>query len=661
MHGIARVGRSFFLACLASALTAEPADAQPATQPAHPAIASASPGPPAISPDFLAKFAPPPLPPAFARTLQSLTDVRAPGAGMISSDGRRLFFDWDVTGANQVWRLDGPQGFPVQMTGGQDPTELAAVAPDGSFLVVARDRGGEEYPGLYWQSSNGGPLKLIQHLPRVQTLFAFVSDDSHYVYFRANDIKPDSYAIYRWDRQTERKETVFAQDGSWQVLDRRADGQLLLSKELGSAVNEIYDYDPADKRLTAIIGQGERNEYVARYGHAPGEILVLTNKLGEFRRLYRWRSGQLAGLSPPIEHDVSDFNIDRSRLRILYNVNDGGYTRLFGLDARTGKPLRLPRLPASDHASVEGFSSDGRFAVVSVDPGDAPRTSYVLDWRTGKLTNWQRPSAPEVDLTRFVRAQLESYPARDGTRIPMLVRRPRDCRAPCPVVVDFHGGPEDQARPGFVPFVQAVLDLGMVFVQPNVRGSDGYGKAWFHADDGPRRLGILTDIEDCARFIRKEWAVGGKAPKIGISGTSYGGYSALMGMSMFAGAYDVGVAGMAVSNLQTFLANTPAYRRANRIQEWGDPVRDRAALEKLSPITYVDRIKGPLLIIGAGNDARVPLGEVLQMHDAIEARGIKSPLMIFGDQGHNVTTTAGQIQVLGNMLLFLKQHLNPDS
>ena len=173
-----------------------------------------------------------------------MLDVRAPGPGVVSPDGKRLFFGWRVTGTSQVWRLDGPRSFPVQLTGGEDTTGVAGLAPDGSFLVISRDRGGEEYPGLYLQSPEGGPLQVIQHLPRVQTFLEFISDDSRAVYFRANDVKPDSFAIYRYEPQIRQQERVFSEPGLWSVADHRPDGRLLLNKDLGSSVNEIYEWTP---------------------------------------------------------------------------------------------------------------------------------------------------------------------------------------------------------------------------------------------------------------------------------------------------------------------------------------------------------------------------------------------------------------------------------
>src|SRR6185503_439516 len=194
------------------------------------------------------------------------------------------------------------------------------------------------------------------------------------------------------------------------------------------------------------------------------------------------------------------------------------------------------------------------------------------DWQTKKTATWRVPEAPEVDISKFAAATIETYPARDGTKIPMVVRRPTICAIdPCPVIVSFHGGPEGQSRPGFSPGAQLYVDAGFVYVEPNVRGSTGYGKKWFHADDAAKRLDIITDIEDAAKYIRTAWAKNGVAPKIGVVGGSYGGYSTLMAMSYFAGAFDAGVALYSISSLTTFLVNTAPYRRILRISEYGDP------------------------------------------------------------------------------------------
>src|SRR5205085_2401579 len=100
----------------------------------------------------LMKYAPPALAPELSRKIQSYLDIRSPGLGMLSADKKKLFFSWKVTGSTQVWRLDNPKGFPVQMTGGEDSTGMAGKTQDGKWIIVSRDRNGEENPGIYLQA-----------------------------------------------------------------------------------------------------------------------------------------------------------------------------------------------------------------------------------------------------------------------------------------------------------------------------------------------------------------------------------------------------------------------------------------------------------------------------------------------------------------------------
>jgi dipeptidyl aminopeptidase/acylaminoacyl peptidase len=570
-----------------------------------------------------------------------------------------MYFGWSITGIAQVWKVDGPHSFPRQLTGGEDSTSAVAVTPDGAWIVVQRDRKGEENPGLYLQPAAGGPLVVVQQVPKVQTLFEQVSPDSKYVYFTSNDKKPDSYVIYQWDIAKGKREVVLEKEGLWHVSDLRPDGRLLLRKETGALSSEYFEWDPSQSQLSPLFGQGEKEEYEARYGAKSGEILVLTNKGGEFRRLYSWTGpGEHSALGEEVKFDVSSFAIDEKRTHIVYTLNDDGYHRPHAMDARTYKPVTLPKFPEADQVVFGSTTPDGRFITLGVDDGRNPMKGYVLDWTTGKLDAWNMPSTPEVDTTKFARAQLDSYKAQDGANIPVFVRRPEKCATdPCAVIVAFHGGPEGQALPGFSVSAQMFVDAGFVFVEPNVRGSDGYGRTWSHADDGVKRLSTISDIEDAAKWARAKFASNGKDPKLGVFGGSYGGYSVLMAMTMFAGDYDAGVDIVGISDLRSFLRNTAPYRRILRISEYGDPDKDAEVLAKLSPMTYIDRAKAPLLIVQGASDPRVPAGESIQLHDALERKGVPCELTLFADEGHGAQKRENRVYTLAQSIAFFRKHL----
>src|SRR5260370_543983 len=136
-----------------------------------------------IRPELLQKYRPAPLAPEVARPIESLIDVRAPGIGRLSPDGKSMYFSWTISGIGQVWKIDGPKRFPQQLTGGADSTWLAAITPDARTLIVLRDRKGEENPGLYLQSARGGSLEVVQHKRGVPTPFRAVFRESPYAHF----------------------------------------------------------------------------------------------------------------------------------------------------------------------------------------------------------------------------------------------------------------------------------------------------------------------------------------------------------------------------------------------------------------------------------------------------------------------------------------------
>ncbi|MBX2989259.1 MAG: S9 family peptidase [Bdellovibrionaceae bacterium] len=612
-----------------------------------------------LSPELVKKYTPPAVEGAWLSRVQKLLDLRgAAGRAVLSPDGRILYYTSSVTGVSQVWRIEGPFSYPRQMTGGADSTSVVTVLPNGRDLIISRDRNGEENPGLYLQSAKGGALREIYHQKKVQASAAYVTNDSRYLYFTANSEKPESYAIHRYDLKSGERKVVFSEPGTWMVADVRDDREFLLVKATGSIWREYSLWNAQTGELKPLLGQGEKEEYDMSFAPDKGAYLVVTPKFGEFRRLYLYKDGKFTPAGPNRQMDLESLAIDRARQRVYLGWNDQGYSRLQVLNARTLKPENVSRIPGADHVYVMNLSRDGRYAVIGASDATKPQTLYVKDWRTGSFTRWMDPNLPEVDTTKFAAAKLEYYPTRDGAKVPMFVRRPAVCQpAPCPVVVNFHGGPEGQSRPGFSPTAQMFVDAGFVYVEPNVRGSDGYGKSWLGADDGPKRLKVITDLEDAATALKKEFTVGGKVPKIGVMGGSYGGYATQYAMTRFAGAYDAGVAIVGMSNLITFLNNTAPYRRHLRTSEYGDPDKDREALVELSPVTHIRKIKGPMLLIQGLNDPRVPAGEAVQMHDILTSKGLPSELIIYADEGHGSAKRDNRANQLAHTLRFFEKHL----
>lgn len=614
-----------------------------------------------VSAETLKKYAPPALNVEMSNKLKKMFDVTAPGMGMLSADQKTLFFTWRVTGQSHIWKIDGPKSFPTQLTSGSDAVTLKEVSPNGKFLIISKDTNGQENPGLFRLDLKTGMITELYRKDKVQVGFSFLTDDSKFMYFTANDKKSDSYSTYKMNLDTLTTETIYDGDGNWYVADQKKNGEkLLFVKYTGARQSEFYDFDPKTKQMTPVIGQNEKAEYDVSYSAKEGEYLVLSDK-ENFKKLYLYKNKTLSVLTPKdLKFDVSGFSTDHTRSRIIYNVNRDGYTKLYAMDAKTFKPISIPDFKGADHVFAGATTRNGKVSMLGVVSSQSPRVSYSYDWSTKKMTQWVLPSAPEVDLKKFAVAELMSYEARDKTKIPMFVRFPQGCKESknCPVVVHFHGGPEGQSEAGFSPMAQAFVNEGFIFVEPNVRGSDGYGKEWLDSDNGIKREKVITDIEDASVWIKNNWKNSkNESPKIGVMGWSYGGYSTLFAMTKFAGAYNAGVALVGMSNLVTFMQNTAPYRRILRMSEYGNPETDKEFMMRLSPVTYVDQIRDPLMIIQGANDPRVPAGEAIQMQETLTKKKIKSELIIFADEGHGSSKKENQVLEIGHMIEFFKKHL----
>ncbi|MBX9766163.1 MAG: prolyl oligopeptidase family serine peptidase, partial [Bdellovibrionales bacterium] len=287
----------------------------------------------------------------------------------------------------------------------------------------------------------------------------------------------------------------------------------------------------------------------------------------------------------------------------------------------------------------------------SVERSDLPPEIAVVDWDSLKFKEWTRASLPETEKVGQIRPIAEQIMARDGKTFPVFVWTPTGCmNFACPVILEFHGGPEGASAPGFNIDAHLFNKAGFVFALPNVRGSSGYGKSFMKADDGPERLKVVSDIEDAALHFRKKFP--SQKIFVGIQGTSYGGYSTLIAMTKFSGAYDAGVSSVGISNLLSFLENTAPYRRHLRISEYGDPSIHKAELWELSPMKWISQVKAPLLIFQGLNDPRVPAGEAVQFFKAVKAKSPKSKLIIFPDEGHGFEKRANRAVEMGASLNF---------
>ncbi|WP_263250452.1 alpha/beta hydrolase family protein [Saccharopolyspora rosea] len=370
------------------------------------------------------------------------------------------------------------------------------------------------------------------------------------------------------------------------------------------------------------------------------------------------RTGERTWLVTSADHDLSGWLSPDGRT-LLVHTNDDGTSRLALHDAASGERLRGVRLPADGWCGyplpAPVWSPDSRSVALSFSGPAVPGDALLVDVATGE-------ARPLTDSTAQLGADLpvapttHRVPTRDGERIPCFVYAPP---APSPetagsAVLIVHGGPESQSVRSFSPIAQALVAQGHAVLVPNVRGSTGYGKRWYSADDGRNRLEAVADLADLHDWLP---ALGLDPRRAALWGGSYGGYMVLAGLAFQPERWAAGVDIVGISSLLTFLENTAAYRRTHREREYGSLTADADFLREASPLSRASAISAPLFVLHGANDPRVPLSEAEQIASAVRAKGLECELRVYPDEGHGLAKRANRLDAYPRALTFLRRHL----
>jgi len=307
------------------------------------------------------------------------------------------------------------------------------------------------------------------------------------------------------------------------------------------------------------------------------------------------------------------------------------------------------------------FSRDDRHALVLSYSDKDPGTYYRFDLEKRQL----RLVAKRME--RIKPAQMADmfpvkYAARDGLTIRAYLTVPRG-RKPekLPLVVMPHGGPWARDQWEFDPLVQMLANRGYAVLQPNFRGSVGYGQEFY--EKGRREFGraVQQDIEDGTR-----WAIDAgiaDPARVAIVGASFGGYCALFGLGRTPELYRCGIAIAAVTDWAEIIEgrNREEYRLAYRhwVRQLGDPRTERAALAEISPVTWAKEIRAPLLVIHGKDDRTVPVRQARMLVGAMEAAGLKPETLYFSGEGHTTAAEKNRIEQFRRIEEFLGRHLKP--
>jgi dipeptidyl aminopeptidase/acylaminoacyl peptidase len=569
---------------------------------------------------------------------------------------RRLLIRTRFGESAQVHEVAMPMGARTQLTFYKDTITEGSYRPGhpDQVLISVNENGAENYQLLLLDRGTGKAKRFTDGKSR--NADPKWSHDGKLLAYDSNARNGRDFDLYVTDASAPGRERRVAElQGSWTVLDWSPDDRrILLEEEISAnesylhwadvATGEVHALTPRRSPASAGSAGSEGVSYRNGLWAKDGRSVFATSDLdGEFLHLVRLdpAGGTEAKPAPlpgttGLKWDVESFDLSDDGNLLAFAVNEDGFSRLRFLDLKAGRELPAPEMP-------EGVMTPPRFrrgsheVAFALNWARATRDVYSYDADSRRLDRWTASEAGGLNTSAFALPELVHFQSFDGRTIPAFVYRPPADRfpGPRPVYIDIHGGPEEQARPGFLGSNNYFLgELGIAIVVPNVRGSSGYGKSYLKLDNGEKREDSVKDIGALLDWIAKQ--PGLDASRVMVGGGSYGGYMVLASLVHYSDRLRCAFDSVGISDFVTFLESTSDYRRDLRRVEYGDE-RDpkmREYLRQIAPARNVDRIHRPLLVTQGANDPRVPISESDQIVAALEGRGVPVWYLVGKDEGH---------------------------
>lgn len=586
------------------------------------------------------------MPFAFDRYLK----IRSAYSATFSPDGRRLAFLTDITGVAQVWEVAVEGGWPEQRTFHDERVMSAEYSPSENRILFSMDAGGNERAGLFLLES-GEERDVTQDPSAIHYSGGFSPDGSRIAYTatRRNGTDfdvflqgvPDGEPVGVWEVAGYHTVAAWAPDGSF----------LVISRQHSNLNNDLYRLDLATGEATLLTPhEGDARFFAVNVTLGSESAYLSTDRDGDFARLARLDLSTLAlEYLTPDDRDVESVKLSRDGRYLAASRNVDGYSDFMLFNGR-GRRMPTPDMPQGILGGFEYSPDDRRLAFMLTSPERNPDV-WVLDLPDGEARRVTRSSTAGIPPRSFRKPKLVRYPSFDGRDIPALLHEPEEENAP--VVINVHGGPEGQSRPGFAPVTQYLVDRGYAVLAPNVRGSTGYGKSYTHLDDVELRMDSVKDLAFAAYWLRQRGH-----ERVAVMGGSYGGFMVLAALTEYPELWSAGVDIVGIANMVTFLENTGAYRRALREPEYGSLEKNREFLESISPIHKAENITAPLMVIHGKNDPRVPVGEAEQIVDRVKKNGGAVEYLLYDDEGHGLAKLKNRLDAYPKIAAFLDEHLS---
>ena len=595
-------------------------------------------------------------------TIEQFMDTVRIGGASFSSDEKQILFHNNKTGIFNVYTVPIEGGDAKQLTNStKESTFAVSWFPNDSRFIYTYDRGGNENSHLYVREADGNERDITPG-EKTKANFLTWAHDRKSFFYSTNERDPKYFDIFEMTVADLKPTLVFKDETGYDFADISNDKRYLAFSKPGDSTidSDIFLYDTQLKELKKITAHTGEVSYNAQSFDPQSKFLYMTTDSGsEFAYLTRYELS--TGKSEVVEKanwDVWGTFFSRNGKYRVTTINEDART-VIKIQDSAGKPVPLPKLPGGDITGVT-FAPSEKLMAFYLNGDRSPANLYVYDFGTQKATKLTNSLNPEINAADLVEAENIRYKSFDGMEVPAILYKPHEASKEnkVPAIVLVNGGPGGQARRGYKAQVQFLVNHGYAVLDVNNRGSSGYGKTFYTADDRKHGREPLWDVVEAKKYLQSLGWV--EEQKIGVMGGSYGGYMVLAALAFKPEEFAVGVDIFGVSNWVRTLQSIPPYWESFRkslYKEIGDPETQLDMLKANSPLFHADKIRRPLIVLQGANDPRVIKPESDEIVEAAKKSGVPVEYVVFDNEGHGFTKKANEIRANKAILEFLDKHL----
>ncbi|KPQ35348.1 MAG: dipeptidyl aminopeptidase/acylaminoacyl-peptidase family protein [Porphyrobacter sp. HL-46] len=596
--------------------------------------------------------------------LEDLVFTRNVGSVAWSADGEEIFLVTNLTGRMNIWRFDVAGSWPVQLTRSDDVQSNLVVSPDGKTLYFAQDKGGDEFHDIYAVPTDGGAVTNLTNSPDMREIGAIMAPDGRSLALSTKRKADAQVNLAVLDLESRKMRWLTDEKDPqrrWNAVAWVDNGRTLIANKSNAdqTESEIWSVDVASGKATRIAGK-PKTRFIAADASEDGRTIAASANDGSSQLragLLDVPSGKWRWLTPtPWQQTAEQLSPDGKTMIVRTGIDGRSVLTAVAVDTGKERSFDFGNGVAS-LAGGEPFAGDSRRLLLQRSGADTPADLFVLDVNSGTTEQITRMAMASLDPASLPKSQIVVFKSFDETLISAIVTMPfnlhRNGRNPA--IIMPHGGPTGQSQDGFNRTAAALASRGYIVLQPNVRGSTGYGSEFQTANFQDLGGGDLKDVLAAKDFLVRTGYV--DPDKVGITGGSYGGFMTLMAVAKAPEAFAAGVQLFGIINWYTMYENADPLLKEYIVSLLGDPASYPAVYDATSPMTYMAATKAPLLSLQGDNDIRVPRGQAEEVEAVLKANGVTSETVFYPAEGHGFQKRENQIDSLQRTINWFERHL----